>query len=288
MAMIPFSADLAQAYAHCETLTRDRDRDRWLAGLFAPAAARPHLYALTAFSYEVGRLREVIREPLAGEMRLEWWREALTGAGRGEVAGNPVAAALVDTIERFNLPPPAFESLLAARAFDLYDDPMPSLNDFEGYCGETSSILFRLSALILGEGRDLGGSDACGHAGVAYATVGLLRALPLTSARGQVYLPIDVLARHGVSREDLVARRDGVGLRAALAEMRSLARKHFDEAGALARAAAAKIAPAFLPLVVLPLYLARMERTRYLPFETIVEAPPWRRQWAIWRAARAI
>jgi 15-cis-phytoene synthase len=288
MVMIPFSADLAQAYAHCETLTRDRDRDRWLAGLFAPAAARPHLYALTAFSYEVGRLREIIREPLAGEMRLEWWREALDGAGRGEVAGNPVAAALVDTIERFNLPPHAFENLLAARAFDLYDDPMPTLNDFEGYCGETSSILFRLSGLILGEGRDLGGGDASGHAGVAYATVGLLRALPMTSARGQVYLPMDVLARHGVSREDLIARRDSAALRAALGEMRSLAHKHFDEARGLARAAAAEIAPAFLPLAVLPIYLGRMQRASYSPFETIVEAPLWRRQWAIWRAARAL
>jgi phytoene synthase len=288
MAMIPFSADLAQAYAHCETLTRDRDRDRWLAGLFAPAAARPHLYALTAFSYEIGRLREIIHEPLAGEMRLEWWREALTGAGRGEVAGNPVAAALVDTIERFNLPTRAFENLLAARAFDLYDDPMRSVNDFEGYCGETCSILFRLSALILGQGRDLGGSDASGHAGVAYATVGLLRALPLTSARGQLYLPIDVLARHGVSREDVIARSDTPALRAALTEMRSLARKHFEKARTLVRAASAEIAPAFLPLAVVPLYLARMQRASYSPFQTIVDAPAWRRQWAIWRLARAI
>src|SRR5580658_3540739 len=136
MTMIPFSAASAQAYAYCEALTRDHDRDRWLAGLFAPADARLHLYALTAFSYEVGRLRDFVREPLAGEMRLEWWREALGGAGRGEVSGNPVAAALLETIARFRLPRQAFDNLLTARLFDLYDDPMPSLNDLEGYCGE--------------------------------------------------------------------------------------------------------------------------------------------------------
>ncbi|MGA2793944.1 MAG: phytoene/squalene synthase family protein, partial [Roseiarcus sp.] len=49
----PWSAASAQAYTHCEALTRDHDRDRWLAGLFAPSGARPHLYALTAFSHEV-------------------------------------------------------------------------------------------------------------------------------------------------------------------------------------------------------------------------------------------
>lgn len=287
-AALAFSAASAQAYAHCETLTRDYDRDRWLAGLFAPAGARPHLYALTAFSYEVGRLREFLREPLAGEMRLQWWREALTGPGRGEVAGHPVAAALSDTIERFGLPLQAFDNLLSARAFDLYDDPMPSLNDLEGYCGETCSALFRLGALILGRGRDLRGADAAGHAGVAYAMVGLLRALPLTSARGQVYLPIDVLARHGVSREQVVAKRDSPGLRAALGELRGIARKHLDDALSLARERPSDIAPAFLPLAYLPLYLATMERARYSPFETMAEAPQWRRQWALWRAARAM
>ena len=287
MTMIPSSAASAQDYAYCEALTRDHDRDRWLAGLFAPAPARQHLYALTAFSYEVGRLRDFVREPVAGEMRLEWWREALTGAGRGEVAGSPVAAALIDTIHRFNLPRQAFDGLLSARAFDLYDDPMPSLNDLEGYCGETCSLLFRLGALILGQGRDLGGADAAGHAGVAYAMVGLMRALPLTSARGQVYLPADILARHGVSREDVVARRDSPGLHSALAELRGHARRHLDAARKLIREAPGEIAPAFLPLAYLPLYLRRMERPRYAPFETIVEAPQWRRQWALWRAARA-
>jgi phytoene synthase len=288
MTMIPFSAASAQAYAHCETLTRDHDRDRWLAGLFAPAAARAHLYALTAFSYEVGRLRDFVREPLAGEMRLEWWREALSGAGRGDVAGNPVAAALTDTIERFNLPRQAFDGLLSARAFDLYDDPMPSLNDLEGYCGETCSLLFRLGALILGRGRDLGGADAAGHAGVAYAMVGLMRALPLTSARGQVYLPVDLLARHGASCDDVAARRDSPGLRTALAELRGHARRHLDAAHKLICEAPGELAPAFLPLAYLPLYLQRMERTNYAPFDTIVEAPQWRRQWALWRAARAM
>jgi phytoene synthase len=140
-------------------------------------------------------------------MRLEWWREALAGPRRGEAMANPVAAALSDTIERFGLPSPAFDNLLTARAFDLYNDPMPSLNDLEGYCGETCSMLFRLDALILARGRDLGGADAAGHAGVAYAMVGLMRALPLTSARGQVFLPVDILARHGVSRHDIVVRR---------------------------------------------------------------------------------
>ena len=283
------ASGLAEAYAHCEALTRAHDRDRWLAGLFAPAPARKHLYALTAYSYEVSRLREIMREPLAGEMRLQWWREAIGGERTGEAQANPVAAALIDTIERFGLPRQAFDDLAAARIFDLYDDPPATMRDLEGYCGETCSALFQLGAIILCAGRDpaTGAAAASGHAGIAYAVVGQLRALPLTSARGQAFIPAELLAAHGIGRDDIAARRDSPGVRAALAEMRAHARRHLAEAQSLARSLSPQVKPAFLPLGVLPLYLAALERNHGSPFQTMADAPQWRRQWALWRAARS-
>jgi 15-cis-phytoene synthase len=280
----PSGESLPEAYAHCDSLARVYDRDRWLSVLFAPAPVRPHLHALTAFNYEVGRLREIVREPLAGEMRLTWWRDALTEAG---ASGHPVAEALLDTIAKFDLPVALFENHIAARQFDLYDDPMPSLNDLEGYCGETASSLFQLAALILAEGRDVGAADASGHAGVAYATAGLLRALPLTSARGQVYLPLDLLERHGVSAEDVRARRSGAGLAAALRELCADARSHLAKAEARIASLPPKVQSAYAPLAVTPGYLARLERAVDAPFGAVVEVPQWRRQLALWRWARA-
>jgi phytoene synthase len=284
----PSSGDRTSAYDYCQTLTRERDRDRWLAGLFAPHQARKHLYALTAFSYEVGRLREITREPLAGEMRLQWWREAIGGDRAGEASANPVAAALIETIGRFNLPRKAFDAMAEARIFDLYDDPPATLRDLEGYCGETCSSLFQFGAIILGEGRDLGAAEAAGHAGVAYAIVGQLRALPITSARGQVFIPADVLAAHGVGREDIVGRRDTAGVKAALGEMRDHARRHFATARTLVANLPPQIKPAFLPLFLVPLDLARLENDKASPFTETSETSQWRRQWALWRAARAI
>jgi 15-cis-phytoene synthase len=275
---------LDTAFRHCEALAREHDRDRWLTALFARESARRHLHALTAFNYEVGRLREIVREPLAGEVRLTWWREAIAG-GR-EAAGHPVAEALLATIGAFALPTILFENHLEAREFDLYDDPMPSLGDLEGYCGETSSALFQLAALILGEGRDLGAADASGHAGVSYAITGLLRALPLTSARGQVYLPRDVLQRHGAAPEDVRARRGGKGLTAALRDLCATARGHLTKAEARIAELPKTIAPAYAPLAVAPAYLARLERAADAPFGAVVEVPQWQRQWALWRWAR--
>ena len=54
---------------YCEQVVRELDRDRWLACLFAPASHRPHLLALYAFHCEITRIRDLVSEPLPGEVR---------------------------------------------------------------------------------------------------------------------------------------------------------------------------------------------------------------------------
>ncbi|MGO4704253.1 phytoene/squalene synthase family protein [Microvirga sp. 2MCAF38] len=271
------------AYAHCEALLKEGDPDRYWATLFAPADKRRHLFALYAFSFEIARVRDSISEALVGEMRLQWWRDALQGEARGEVRANPVAAALDDTLVAFRLPRQALVNLIDARIFDLYEDPMPSLNDLEGYCGETSSSLFRLASIILAGGADPGQADAAGHAGVAYAVTGLLRAFPWHARRQQLYIPIDLLNRHGVVRDDIVTGRGGPGLRYALGDLRAVARRHLAQVRTLSPAIPQAALPAFRPLALVEPYLRAMEAPDYEPFQTVVEVPAWRRVWALWR-----
>ncbi len=277
---------MTDGFAHCEALVREHDRDRFLATQFAPADKRPHLYALYAFSFEVARVREAVSAPLAGEIRLQWWRDALTGPGHGDVSANPVAAALIATADRFRLPREALVALVDARVFDLYDDVLPTLNDLEGYCGETSSVLVRLASLVLADGADPGFAAQAGQAGVAYALAGLLRAFPWHAARGQVFLPADLMERHGIHRGTITAGQGGPGVDATLAELRTLARTRHGEAFATPLPAA--IAPAFLPAALVPAYLAAMQRRGYEPFRTVVDLPAWRRPWELWRASRRV
>jgi 15-cis-phytoene synthase len=271
--------------AHCENLVRAGDKDRWLASLFAPADRRAHLHALYAFNLEVARVRELAREPMAGEIRLQWWREVIAGTRPGEAAAHPVAAELLETVARFGLPVQTFLDLVEARAFDLYNDPMPTLDAFAGYGRRTASGLIALAAQVLdGEHREV--RQAAGPAGIAYATTGLLRAFARHASRGQLYLPADVLARHGVTTSDVFAGRVTEPLRAALAELRAFARGNLAAFAARRGELPAAVVPAFLPVALVPAYLARMERRDYDPFTTPVEVPQWRRQWLLWRAAR--
>jgi 15-cis-phytoene synthase len=272
----------------CRRLVREHDKDRYLAGLLVPSAVRKHLFALYAFNYEIARIRELVHEPMPGELRLQWWRDALTGSAHGDVARHPVASALLATIEQFFLPRAQFLELIDARTFDLYDDPMPDVVRLETYCDSTAGALFRLAVALL-SGRELQGiAELVQHAGRAYAVTGLLRAFALHASRGQVYLPLDVLARHGVTREDIVVGKGAAGLPAALTEMRALARGHYEEASRRMASLPVEAISAFLPLELVPLYLDRMKRADYDPFKTPAEAPQWRRQWRLWRAARRL
>lgn len=277
---------LDQSYHHVVDMVRRLDRDRYLAGLWADDAHRPHLFALYAFSAEIARIRDVVSDPLPGEVRARWWVDMLGGRRGSEGEGHPIAVALNDTIRRFRLPMEAFERLIEARIFDLYDDPMPTMTDLEGYCGDTASALIRLGALILADGHDVDGAAAAGHAGVAYGLTGLLRAFPFHASRGQLFLPVDLLDAHGVARDDVFAGRSSPALLAALAEVRARARAALVETRRLVRTIPPECAPAFLPVALIEPILDRMERPGYDPFRTSVELPQWRRQLRLWRAAR--
>lgn len=276
---------LDEAYRAAGERVARLDKDRWLAALYAPERHRRHLHALWAFSAEIARIRDLVSDPLPGEVRARWWIDMLAGRRGSEGLDHPVAACLIDTIRRFSLPTEAFERLIEARIFDLYDDPMPSLADLEGYCGETSSALIRLGSLILADGRDPGGAEAAGHAGVAWALTGLLRAFPFHASRGQIFVPEEILDRHRVDRATIFAGRTTPGLVAALAELRERARLALAETRRSCGSIAAEAIPVFLPIALVEPFLDRMARPGRDPFRSPVEIPQWRRQWYLWRAA---
>ena len=92
--------------------------------LFAPAENRGALFALYAFNSEIARVRELAREPLPGEIRLQWWSDVLHGERGGEASANPVASALLAAIEQHHIAPVRLIDLIDAHRFDLYDEPM--------------------------------------------------------------------------------------------------------------------------------------------------------------------
>ena len=160
---------------------------------------------------------------------------------------------------------------------------MPSTAALEEYLRATSSTLFALVARLLDDRSFPAASEA---AGIALGLTGLLRAFPIHAARGQIYLPADLLEQTGTQPGDVLTGTDTPALRATLSAMRGWASSRLSEAEHQLAAVGAAARPGYLPLALVRGYLSLMERPDYAPFRTLVELPQWRRQWTLWRAAR--
>ena len=274
------------AWQHCLELVRAADKDRFLASLFIADESRPHVLALYAFNIEIARVREMVSDAAIGEIRYQWWRDTLEAIYAREVPGHPVAQGLAWAIEKGDLAKTALGNLIEARAFDLYDDPMPTVNDLEGYLGETSSILIQLCAIVLAGREAEASAQASGLAGVAYGLTGLLRSLPLHRARGQCYIPKELLAKHGLTPAHLLAGRDEAALGMVLQDVRDLARQRLGEARALAARVPHAALPAFLPVALVDGYLRKLDRLGSKALNTVADVAQFKRQFQLYRAAR--
>lgn len=272
---------------YCHDLVRAGDKDRYLASLFAPDQLRPHLLALYAFNIEIARIRETVSEAALGEIRLQWWLDAIEGLYSGDRQSHPVIEALAPAIELAQLPRQALLNMVEARRFDLYDDPMPSLQQLEGYLGETSSMLIQLAAMILDKPQAERLAEVSGLAGVAMGITGLLRSLPLHRTRGQCFVPAELLAGYGLTPAHLLAGREPDGLANVLADLRQHAASRLSEAKAMTAAISAQAFPAYLPSSLTGLYLARLTKLGARSLNEIADVAQWRRQWALYTHAKS-
>lgn len=259
---------------------RAADHDRYLSALYAPADKRDALLALYAFNVEIAGVRDRIHEPLPGEVRLQWWRDILAAPEQAD-SGHPIADALKEAIAANHLPTAAFENMLEARIFDLYDDPMPSRTDLEGYCGETASALIQLAAIVLDPVEAPRFAELAGRAGCAQAMTGLLLLLPLHRRRGQCFVPADLLAAAGSSPQEFVAGDGGPGAARAVSAMIALAREHLGAFEQAAPGLPASLRPAFLPLSLSRAYLDRLEAARQSPLRVTPRLSALRRHWLL-------
>ena len=260
-------ANRREELSYCGAEVHRHDPDRFLTALYAPLPARESLLTLYAFNLEIAKVRESVSEPMLGEIRLQWWREAVEEAyAGGPVRRHAVAEPLAALIREKNLTRAHFDRLIDGRALDLYDEPPKTVDDLAAYAEATSSTLVWLAIEALGAP---GGTAAeAGRAvGIAWALVGLLRAMPHHLRQGRSYLPQDIEAAHAVDRRAMGELKNSPQLAAGVRALADRAHGYLKEARRLHREVSAAALPALLPAVLADGYLRRLARVRYDVFD---------------------
>lgn len=253
---------------------REHDPDRYLSVLFAPARARPALMALYAFSIDVSRIPEAVSEPMLGEIRLQWWRDALAALEQGGATGNPVADALGEAMREHGLPKTLLLGAIDARSFDLSGSLMPDRQAMKAYLVKTSGSLFAGAARILADGVSPAAERLSSDAGYVWGLTGLLRALPLHLSRGRLYLPASDFEDKGADPGALLRGQMDDASRAALAGLRREAREAWSRLRNGIGALPSAERTAFLPLALVPAYLDSLDAMAGEPLEAIADINP--------------
>jgi 15-cis-phytoene synthase len=159
------------------TAARAGEPDRYVAALLAPRRARADLIALAAFLSEASRAVAVASEPMIGEIRLQWWRDAIAA---GEMTGSPVADAMLRTIAEHALPRDLVLSILDGKSLELAPEPASSLQKIISDHVDVERAAFQLAACILGVEKTPAADAAIAAAAESYGRIRLLRSLPYT------------------------------------------------------------------------------------------------------------
>eukprot|EP00897_Mesotaenium_endlicherianum_P006685 jgi/Mesen1/6044/ME000308S05237 len=208
---------LRQAFQHCAQQVRAYDYEHYLCALHLPPAERAAAIALRALNVETS-------------LGAKGGGGAGGGGGAHPQQQQPVLAALSAVTEQRHLSKKWFDRLIQARVDDLEREiPFGSLSALEEYAESTASVLTYLT-LQAASVRSLSADHAASHLGKAEGLALVLRGTPLHSAMRRTYLPLDIVAKHGVTQEDLYSRRPSPAVAdvATSAYLTALERCNFD------------------------------------------------------------
>lgn len=272
--------------SYCAALVRKHDRGRFVTALFADGALREGLLALYAYNHEIARTREVVTETMIGQMRLQFWRDAIRDIYETNTAPeHEVATALHEAVRKHNLQRELLEQMIYAREFDLEDVTPADMKGLEIYARETTAPLFRLGLACLGV-TDEAVLAAADEAASAYALTGLLRAVPFHAGQGRCYLPADVMKARGVSQDRLFAGDVDDGLKQVVEKIAAVAEQHLNAAREMCPKPPKAAMAILLNATLAGQYLALLRKCGYNCFDPRMQTGPAFSELRLWWRAR--
>jgi phytoene synthase len=193
-----------------------------------PQERRDGMYAIYAFCREV----DDIADDWPAEQRpagLAAWHDEIEAV----YAGRPrqmIGRALLAPVDRFGLRKGDFHDIVDGMEMDAVEDiRAPGLAKLDAYCGRVAGAVGHLSVHVFGDPGEAAHrvADALGR---ALQLTNILRDLDEDAQRGRLYLPRELLDRHGIRGDDPAAVLRHPALPAVCRDVADIAIGHFDAA----------------------------------------------------------
>ncbi|MEO8107065.1 MAG: phytoene/squalene synthase family protein [Actinomycetes bacterium] len=199
---------MRESYEACRTLNAAHGKTYYLATLLLPAEKRPYVHALYGFARYADEIVDDLASTLTDEQKAshlhEWGANFLSDLESGQ-SNDPICRAVVDTVQRWNIPRAHFEAFLHSMAMDLTVTEYADYDALFEYVYGSAAVIGLQMVPILEPSSDAA-YDYAMDLGVAFQLANFIRDIGEDLDRGRLYLPLDDLERFGLTRGDLEQR----------------------------------------------------------------------------------
>ena len=223
---------LRASYAECKRLNSLHGKTYYLATLLLPPEKRPFVHALYGFARYADEIVDDLNSTLSDDEKaaeLSTWGSQVLADIKSGVSHDHIGRALVDTVNRFEIPIAHFEAFMKSMTMDLTVSEYQTFEDLMEYVYGSASVIGLQMVPILGASSP-DANIAAEKLGTAFQLANFIRDVGEDLDRGRIYLPIDELKSHGVTHEMLEARVLTPQIKSALKEQIARVRRFQKEA----------------------------------------------------------
>jgi phytoene synthase len=213
---------------YCQEKAAESGSSFYYSFLFLPRQRRRAITALYAFCREVDDAVDDCHDVSIARVKLAWWRGEVA-ALYADKASHPVSRALAAALPHFNLPQEHLLEIIDGMEMDLDRVRYQDFKALHLYCYRVASVVGLLAAEIFGY-RDRRTLKYAHDLGLAFQLTNIIRDVGEDARRGRIYLPLDELARFGVSEDNILKSRDSDGFKALMEFQADRANATYDRA----------------------------------------------------------
>jgi phytoene synthase len=200
--------EMQESYERCRKLNSKHGKTYYLATLLLPPGKRPYVHALYGFARYADEIVDDLSSTLTDQEKSDWlvnWgNEFLRDLKRGK-SDDPICKAVVDTVNRWEIPTDLFEAFLHSMRMDLTISEYQTFKDLHEYVYGSAAVIGLQMVPILEPTSQIA-YERAQDLGIAFQLANFVRDVSEDLTRGRIYLPMEELAKFGVDRAYLQKR----------------------------------------------------------------------------------